>query len=176
MKKIYIMIILLVISLFGFTGCANKYKAQRWISNHDDEFHINYPEEYTCLFYISATSIDSDDVYMVLKIKDEDYKLEYDNQFFTDYAKYKTVDVFKKIELAHFYFQNRIKEEDEKYFVSELDNYDWYAYEYKKVSEGRVTVIRYIDLYIVHDKNENIMYIFYDKHQYPYNEQWSGES
>ena len=97
--------------------------------------------------------------------------MEYEQQFFTDYAKYETVNIFEKVALAKYYFKNRINRDEEKYFVTELENYDWYGYEYKKVSEDTVRVVRYVDLYILHDKNENVLYIFYDKHQYPYNEQ-----
>ena len=170
MKKIFLCLILFIIGLSLLTGCTKKHRAENMIEHINTEFNIVLPTEYSCLFYESLASIDSRECYIVLDLNQE-YELEYEQQFFTDYAKYETVNIFEKFALAKYYFKNRINRDEEKYFVTELENYDWYGYEYKKVSEDTVTVVRFVDLYILHDKNENVLYIFYDKHQYPYNEQ-----
>lgn len=170
MKKIFLSFIFLIIGLFLLTGCIKKIRTEYMIDHIESEFDIDFPTEYSCLFYESIVSIDSENCYIVIDILQE-YELEYDKQFFTDYAKYETINIFDKIELAKFYFQNLISQEEENYFVSNLENYDWFAYEYKKVTNNTVTVVRYVDLYILHDKNKNILYIFYDKHPFPHNEQ-----
>jgi hypothetical protein len=104
---------------------------------------------------------------------DKEYALVYVDQLTSDYAKYRDSDfnVFNKIQIAKNIFKNLIKEDDEKYFVDSLSSYDWYGYEYKSVT-GRNDVVRYIDLYVVYDLNTNYLYIFYDKHQYPYDDQF----
>ena len=170
MKKSFLCLILFIIGLFLLTSCIKKHREENMIEHIKTEFNIVLPTEYSCLFYESLVSIDSEECYIVLDLNQE-YELEYEQQFFTDYAKYETVNIFEKVALAKYYFENMINRNEEKYFVTELENYDWYGYEYKKVSEGTVTVVRFVDLYILHDKNENVLYIFYDKHQYPYNEQ-----
>ena len=178
MKKVYILTIILIVSLFVLTGCTKKIKTEHFFSSSEEEFHINFPDNYSCLLYKSIVSIDSQEIYIVIKNKEEDYKLEYETQFFTDYASYNSFDIFGKIELAKYYFKNVISEDKYEYFVTDLDYYDWYAYEYtnvheytKKVDGSIGRVVRYVDLYVIHDKNEDILYIFYDKHQYPYDSQ-----
>ena len=165
---IFIVVVLMCIALILY---LRVIRARRMSNTIEDEFHINLPDKFKTLYYDSITSIDSYDCYMVLKVNDEDYKLEYENQFYTEYAKYDTVDVFDKIQLAKKYHSNVIKEKDEKYFITDLENYDWYGYEYVRRSGNNVTVIRYVDVYIVHDTIEDILYVFYDVHQYPYNDQ-----
>lgn len=167
MKKNILFIFIIIICLFLLIGCVKAARTKKKIKLYENNFHINLPEKYACLFYESITSIDSEECYIVLKIE-EDYELEYENQFFTDYSNYETINIFEKIQLAKYYFQNLINKDDEKFFVTELKDYDWYGYEYKHVSSGRVTSVRYCDLYILHNKSEDILYIFYDKHQYPF--------
>lgn len=167
---------MILFSILVLVGVFIYYKnntTRRMIKTFEEWYPVNLPEKFDSLFYESITSIDSYSCYAVIKVIEEDYILDYDKQFYTEYAKYDTVNVFDKIELAEYYFENIIKEEDKKYFVSELENYDWFGYECKRYSGTANEVLRYVDVYIIHDINENLLYFFYDVHQYPYNEQWS---
>ena len=173
MKKRILLIVLMIILTISFVGCADGLKAKHNIKTLESKIPIDLPDNFKCLFRKTIVAQDSEQWYLVLTV-DKDYKLDYDKQFYTEYASYETVNVFDKIALAKWYFKNIINEKDEQYFVSQLDNYDWYAYEYeiKRTYDDKERVIRYADLYLIHDKDDNELYIFYDVHQYPYNEQY----
>jgi hypothetical protein len=162
MKKMSIFSLITVLStcLTSFTDTL----VVNHIRQYEVDFFIEFPSKYDVLFYKSITSIDSVVTYMVLKINDGDYKLEYENQLTSDYSNYEGFDVFDKISLASYYFSNQIREDEKSYFIKELLSYDWYGYEYTSTN-------RYVDLYVLHDIEEDNLYIFYDKHQYPYNNQ-----
>lgn len=161
MKKTNLFL-LLIVTIVCLTSCT-KIWVKSHLKQYEAEFSTNFPNDYEVLFSKSITNIDSVVTYTVIKIDDDEYELSYDNQLTSDYATYEDFDVFDKIELASFYFTNVIKEE-KVYFIDEPTSFDWYGYEYTSTN-------RYNDLYVVHDLEENQMYIFYDKHQYPYNNQ-----
>jgi hypothetical protein len=169
MKRKVVIIILLFFAMFPHNSCTKQKRVDIDLMDFENRFDIHLPEEYEILFFKSETSIDSVTTYAVLKVM-QDYTLIYDEQFISDYAKYEEFNVFDKIQLAKYYFQNLIKETDEKYFVESISSYEWYAYEYTSVT-GQYNAVRYNDLYVVHDTTTNYLYIFYDQHQYPYNNQ-----
>lgn len=169
MKKKVSIFLLLFISLLALTSCTRN-KVKNSLFEYESSFNLELPKEYDVLFYKTTTSIDSFSAYTVLKLK-QLYVLSYEEQFSTDYSNYEDFNVFNKIQLAKELFKNLIKEKDEKYFITNLTTYDWCASEYTSVS-GRYNVVRYVDLYVVHDQDANYLYLFYDKHQYPYNDQF----
>lgn len=168
MKQKMSKFVLLTLSIFVLSSCRQQ-KVKTLLSEYETKFAITLPKEYDVLFYISSSGIDSYTNYIVLKVN-EAYTLSYDEQFTTDYADYKNFDVFNKILLAKDHFTNLMKQNDEKYFVTSLTSYDWYASEYTRVT-GQYNVVRYVDLYVIHDQAANDLYLFYDQHQYPYNDQ-----
>ncbi len=165
--KLVSCIVIIILCIFFICSCSNV-RANRRLKDYEKEFNIELPNDYKLVLYKSITSIDGENCYIVIKYEG-DYKLNYENQLYTEYANYDSFDVFKKIDLAKYYFSNIVK--DKNYFVNELDNYDWYGYEYVKISGEKVSVTRYVDLYVLQDLDNNLLYIFYDKHQYPYDEQ-----
>ena len=162
MKKISIFSLIIVLSTC-LTSCTEALVTNH-LRQYEVDFFIEFPNDYDVIFYKSITSIDSVVTYMVLKINDDDYELEYENQLTSDYSNYEEFDVFDKISLASYYFSNQIREDEKSYFIKELLSYDWYGYEYTSTN-------RYVDLFVLHDIEEDNLYIFYDKHQYPYNNQ-----
>lgn len=169
MKRKQTIFILLIISLLLLTSCTHK-KAEKLLLEYESKFNIEFPKEYDVLLYESISSIDSYSTYIVLKLNQE-YELGYNDQFKTDYSKYNDFNVFNKIQLAKDLFKSHIKEKDEKYFPTSLTTFDWYAHEYTSVT-GQYNVVRYVDLYVVYDQETNYLYLFYDQHQYPYNDQF----
>ncbi len=161
---------MLILFICLFLYSYSKSKTKDLINGFENEFHIDLPNNYKCIFKKSLSSIDSVNYYVVIKYED-DFKLEYKKQLYTDYANYESFNIFEKIDLAKQYFSNVINKNKEKYFVNGLDNYDWYGYEYKDTSYETVKVTRYIDFYVLQDLDNNLLYIFYDKHQYLYNNQ-----
>lgn len=155
-------------SLFVLSSCTQQ-KVEKLFVTYESEFNIELPNNYDVLFYKSSTSIDSLSTYIVLELN-EDYALNYDEQFTSDYARYDDFNVLSKIALAKNIFKNLIRAKDEKYFITTLVVFDWYAYEYTSVT-GRYNVVRYVDLYVIIDQETNTLYVFYDEHQYPYNDQ-----
>lgn len=168
MKSKLTILIMLILSLLLLTSCTHK-KVDNLLLEYESKFDIELPKEYDVLLFKSISSMDSYSYYIVLKLNQE-YELAYDVQFKTDYSKYKDFNVFNKIQLANYLFKNLIKEKDEKYFVVSLNTFDWYAHEYTSVT-GRYDVVRYVDFYVIHDQEANLLYLFYDQHQYPYNDQ-----
>jgi hypothetical protein len=167
MRKTMI-IILLFFAMLLLSSCT-KTRVDIVLKDFENRFEISLPEEYEILFFKSETSIDSITTYAVLKVIQK-YSLIYDEQFMSDYAEYEGFSVFDKIQLAKYYFQNLIKASDEKYFVESISSYEWYAYEYTSIT-GQNNVVRYNDLYVVLDTITNYLYLFYDQHQYPHNNQ-----